>query len=114
MLEVILGVLLFTLIIITLVFVILGAKSQLVASGDVVILINDEKTIRAPVGSKLLMALADANLFVPSACGGGGTCAQCRLKVFEGGGDILPTETSLISKREAAEGDRLSCQVTVK
>lgn len=114
MLEVILGVLLFTLIVIALVFIILGAKSQLVASGDVNILINDEKTIQAPVGSKLLMALADANLFVPSACGGGGTCAQCRLKVFEGGGEILPTETSLISKREAAEGDRLSCQVTVK
>ncbi len=114
MLEVILGVLLFTLIVIALVFIILGAKSQLVASGDVNIVINDEKTIQAPVGSKLLMALADANLFVPSACGGGGTCAQCRLKVFEGGGEILPTETSLISKREAADGDRLSCQVTVK
>ena len=114
MLEVTLGVLLFTLIVIALVCIILGAKSQLVASGEVSIMINDEKTIQAPVGSKLLMALADAHLFVPSACGGGGTCAQCRLKVFEGGGDILPTETSLISKREAAEGDRLSCQVTVK
>ena len=114
MLEIILGVLLFTAIIIVLVLVILAAKSKLVASGNVNISINDEKTIATPVGQKLLGALADAGLFVASACGGGGTCAQCRVKVFEGGGAILPTETSHISKREAAEGDRLSCQVTVK
>lgn len=114
MLEIILGVILFTAIVITLVFIILGAKSQLVASGNVEILINEEKTVHAPVGSKLLTALADAHLFVPSACGGGGTCAQCRVKVFEGGGEILATETSHITKREAANGNRLSCQVTVK
>jgi Na+-transporting NADH:ubiquinone oxidoreductase subunit F len=114
MLEIILGVLFFTLIVIALVFVILGAKSKLVASGNVDILINDEKTIHVPIGSKLLTALADNNLFVSSACGGGGTCAQCRVKVHEGGGDILPTELSHITKREAAEGDRLACQVTVK
>ena len=114
MLEIVLGVFFFTFIVIALVFVILGAKSRLVASGDIEILINDEKTVRVPVGSKLLTALADVSLFVPSACGGGGTCAQCRVKVFEGGGEILPTETSLITKREAAEGDRLACQVAVK
>ena len=114
MIEIILGVLLFTAIVIALVFVILGARSRLVATGNVDIVINDEKTIKAPVGSKLLGALANANLFVASACGGGGTCAQCRVKVFEGGGAILPTETNHITKREAAEGDRLSCQVTVK
>ena len=114
MLEIILGVSVFTGIVLALVCVILVAKQQLVPSSDVEILINDEKTIRAPVGSKLLTALEDAHLFVPSACGGGGTCAQCRVKVFEGGGDILPTETSLISKREAVGGDRLSCQVAVK
>jgi Na+-transporting NADH:ubiquinone oxidoreductase subunit F len=114
MLEIILGVLFFTLIVIALVFVILGAKSRLVASGNVDILINDEKTIHVPIGSKLLTALADNNLFVSSACGGGGTCAQCRVQVLEGGGDILPTELSHITKREAARGDRLSCQVTVK
>ena len=114
MLEIILGVFVFSGIVIALVCVILVAKQQLVSSGDVEILINDEKTIRAPVGSKLLTALADAHLFVPSACGGGGTCAQCRVKVFEGGGDILPTETSLITKREATGGERLSCQVAVK
>jgi len=114
MLEIVLGVGLFTAIVISLVFIILGAKSKLVASGNVNVTINDEKTIQMPVGGKLLGALADAKLFVSSACGGGGTCGQCRVKVFEGGGAILPTETSLITKREAAEGDRLSCQVNVK
>ena len=114
MLEIILGVLFFTAIIILMVFVILAAKSKLVASGNVNILINDEKTIQAPVGSKLLGALSDAHMFISSACGGKGTCAQCKVKIFEGGGAILPAETSHITKREAAEGDRLSCQVTVK
>lgn len=114
MLEIILGVLFFTFIVVALVFVILGAKSKLVAEGNVEVLINDEKTIHVPIGSKLLTALADNNLFVSSACGGGGTCAQCRVQVNEGGGDILPTELSHITKREAACGDRLACQVTVK
>ncbi len=114
MLEIALGVIFFTLIVIALVFIIIGAKSKLVASGDVEVLINNEKTIKVPVGSKLLTALADANLFVPSACGGGGTCAQCRVKVHKGGGEILPTEMSHITKREAVEGERLSCQVAVK
>lgn len=114
MLEIALGVIFFTMIVIALVFIIIGAKSKLVASGDVEILINHEKKINVPVGSKLLTALANSKLFVPSACGGGGTCAQCRVKVFKGGGEILPTEMSHITKREAAEGERLSCQVSVK
>ena len=110
----ILGVPLFTGIILALVALILFARSKLVASGAVDILINDERTISAAAGSKLLAALANENLFVASACGGGGTCAQCRVKVFEGGGSILPTELTHITKREAREGDRLSCQVAVK
>ena len=114
MVEIILGVSLFTIIVTSLVFLIIAAKSQLVPSGQVTIRINGEKDIQAPVGGKLLGALADAKLFVSSACGGGGTCAQCKVKIFDGGGSILPTETSHINKREAAEGDRLSCQVTVK
>ncbi len=114
MLEIALGVILFTIIVIALVFIIIGAKSKLVASGDVEILINNERKIHVPVGAKLLTALADAQLFVPSACGGGGTCAQCKVKIHKGGGEILPTETSHITKREAAEGERLSCQVAVK
>lgn len=114
MLEIGLGVFLFTAIVLSLVFIILAARSRLVATGQVNILINDEKTIAAPVGSKLLAALAESKLFVASACGGGGTCGQCKVKVQEGGGVILPTETSLITKREAAAGERLSCQVVVK
>ncbi|MEM7663748.1 MAG: NADH:ubiquinone reductase (Na(+)-transporting) subunit F [Pseudomonadota bacterium] len=109
-----LGILLFTLIVLMLVSVILGARSQLVSTGDVNITINGEKTISVPAGGKLLQTLAEQKLFVPSACGGGGTCAQCRVKIHEGGGSILPTEEGHITKREAAEGDRLSCQVAVK
>jgi Na+-transporting NADH:ubiquinone oxidoreductase subunit F len=114
MLEIILGIILFTGIVIALVFVIIGAKSKLVAEGDVEILINDEKKIHVAVGSKLLTALADNNLFVSSACGGGGTCGQCKVKVKSGGGEILATELSHITKREAAHGERLACQVSIK
>jgi Na+-transporting NADH:ubiquinone oxidoreductase subunit F len=112
--EIVLGIVLFTLIIMTLVWVILSARSKLVPTGDVSVLINNEKTVTCAPGGKLLGALADANLFVSSACGGGGTCGQCKVKVFEGGGSILPTEESHITKREAAEGERLSCQVAIK
>ena len=112
--EIILGIVLFTLIIMALVMLILNARSRLVATGDISIVINDEKTVHTPAGGKLLGALADSSLFVSSACGGGGTCGQCKVKVFEGGGSILPTEESHITKREAAEGERLSCQVSVK
>ncbi len=112
--EIILGVTFFTFIVLLLVALILFARSRLVASGNVSILVNDEKKLEAPVGAKLLGALAESKLFVSSACGGGGTCGQCKVKVLEGGGAILPTEESHITKREAREGDRLSCQVTVK
>ncbi|CAG0911400.1 unnamed protein product, partial [Cyprideis torosa] len=114
MVEILLGVVLFTVIVLVLVFIILGAKSKLVATGNVNVLINGEKSIQTPVGGKLLGALADAELYVASACGGGGTCGQCRVRVLEGGGSILPTETGHINKREAAAGGRLSCQLTVK
>lgn len=114
MIEIALGVGLFTAIVISLVGIILLARSKLVASGNVSILINAEKEIHAPVGSKLLNALADDQLFVSSACGGGGTCGQCKVKISEGGGSILPTEETHINKREARAGERLSCQVTVK
>ncbi len=114
MLEIGLGVTLFTVIVMLLVFGIIAARSKLVASGDVSITINEEKKEKARVGSKLLGALADARLFLASACGGQGTCGECRVKVFEGGGAILATETALINKREATEGGRLACQVAVK
>jgi|TARA_B110000977_G_scaffold61288_1_gene83252 Na+-transporting NADH:ubiquinone oxidoreductase subunit F len=114
MLEIALGVSFFSAIVLSLVLIILLARSRLVASGNVTIRINGEKEISAPVGGKLLATLADAQLFVPSACGGGGTCAQCRVKIHSGGGSLLPTETGHINKREAASGERLSCQVAVK
>jgi Na+-transporting NADH:ubiquinone oxidoreductase subunit F len=108
------GVGAFTAVILALVALILFAKSRLVASGDVNITVNGEKTLSVPAGGKLLNALAGGKIFVSSACGGGGTCAQCTVKVFEGGGEILATELSHINKREAADGMRLSCQVAVK
>jgi Na+-transporting NADH:ubiquinone oxidoreductase subunit F len=106
----------FTAIVIALVLVILFAKSKLVAEGDVTISINGdpEKAVTTGAGGKLLGALADQGIFIPSACGGGGTCGQCRVHVHSGGGDILPTELGHITKREAKEGCRLSCQVAVK
>lgn len=106
----------FTTVVVALVIVILFAKSRLVASGNVNIIINDDpdKAISVPVGGKLLNVLADQKIFISSACGGGGTCAQCVVNVHEGGGDILATELSHITKREAREGVRLSCQVAVK
>ena len=112
--TIILGVIMFTVIVLALVGIILVAKSKLVASGPVKIMINGQKELTVQAGGKLLSSLADNNIFVSSACGGGGTCAQCEVKVLRGGGDILPTEQSHISKREAAEGCRLSCQVAVK
>ncbi len=114
MLEIFLGVAMFTVIVLALVVLILAAKARLVASGDVSILVNEQKTITVPAGGKLLGALSDAGILVSSACGGGGTCAQCEVKVLEGGGDILPTERTHINRREANEGCRLSCQVAVK
>jgi Na+-transporting NADH:ubiquinone oxidoreductase subunit F len=113
-LQVLLGVGLFTAVILVLVFVILVARSRLVATGNVAIVINDEKEIAVHPGGKLLQALANSDLFVPSACGGGGTCGQCKVQVLSGGGAILPTETSVINKREADNHYRLACQVAVK
>ena len=114
--EIYLGVGLFTVIIILLVIVILVAKSKLVPSGDIEIIINDDpnKKITTRPGSKLLGTLADSGVFISSACGGGGSCGQCTVKVKEGGGEILPTERDHISRGDAREGVRLACQVNVK
>lgn len=114
MTEILLGVVMFTIIVLTLVVVILLARSRLVATGNVDININSEKTVKASPGGKLLNVLSDNKIFVSSACGGGGTCAQCKVKVLEGGGDILSTEKGSISRGEQKEGIRLSCQVAVK
>ena len=110
----IVGVLVFTLVVLVLVTLILVARNALVPKGNVKILINEQKEISVPQGGKLMGALADQGIFVSSACGGGGTCAQCKVLVHEGGGDIIATEKTHISNREAKEGCRLSCQVAVK
>ena len=106
----------FTVVVLALVAVILFARSKLVSSGDVTIEINGdpEKTIHAPAGDKLLGTLAGQGIFLSSACGGGGTCAQCKCIVEEGGGEMLPTEEGHFTKGERREGWRLSCQVAVK
>ena len=111
--EIVIGVVLFTGIVTALAVLILLARSQLVPSGNIHINVNGERDLSVPAGSKLLNTLSANDLFLPSACGGGGTCGQCRVKVLEGGGDLLPTEASHISKRMAAEGERLACQVNV-
>ena len=108
------GVLVFTSVVLALVGIILLARNQLVNTGAVKIMVNGQKEIEVPAGGKLMGALGEAGILVSSACGGGGTCAQCVVKVHSGGGDILDTEKGHISKGEAREGCRLSCQVAVK
>jgi Na+-transporting NADH:ubiquinone oxidoreductase subunit F len=111
-----LGVVMFMLIVLALVAIILFAKSKLVASGNIEININDDadKSLTVPIGGKLLNALAEKEIYLPSACGGGGTCGECKCVVLEGGGDVLPTETSQLSRKQVKEFMRLSCQVPVK
>ncbi|MEM6605069.1 MAG: NADH:ubiquinone reductase (Na(+)-transporting) subunit F [Pseudomonadota bacterium] len=108
------GVGMFTAIVLALVGIILYARTLLVSSGDVTIEINGEKSITVPAGGKLLQTLSESNIFLASACGGGGTCAQCKCIVNEGGGSMLPTEESHFTRRDAQEGWRLSCQTAVK
>lgn len=110
------GVAFFTIVIMLLVGVILLARSRLVSSGDVHIEINGdpEKSITVPAGGKLLNTLADAGIYLSSACGGGGTCAQCKCQVIDGGGSMLPTEAGHFTRGQAKDNWRLSCQVTVK
>ena len=112
--DLLLPIAMFTVIVLALVAIILVARTRLVSSGDVSIEINGEKTITVPAGGKLLGTLADNGIFLSSACGGGGTCAQCSCIVESGGGEMLATEESHFNKREAREGWRLSCQAPVK
>ena len=114
--DLILGVVSFTGVVLLLVLVIIFARSRLVSTGSVNIEINDDpaNTITVPAGSKLLQTLAENKIFLSSACGGGGTCSQCKCLVMDGGGSILPTEESPFTSKEQNEGWRLSCQVAVK
>ncbi len=112
----IIAVIAFTLVILLLVVVLLYAQSKLVQSGDVRIVINgdEENAMVAQAGSTLLSTLGGGKVFLPSACGGGGTCAMCKCVVEEGGGEVLPTEVGHLSRTEQKENVRLSCQVKVK
>ena len=114
--DLILGVVSFTGVVLLLVLIIIFARSRLVSTGSVNIEINDDpaNTITVPAGSKLLQTLAENKIFLSSACGGGGTCSQCKCLVMDGGGSILPTEESHFTSKEQNEGWRLSCQVAVK
>ena len=106
----------FTILILLLVTILLIAQSKLVQSGPVNIIVNGDEAnpITVDAGSTLLTTLSTKSVFLPSACGGGGTCAQCKCKVVEGGGDVLPTEVGHLSRSEQKEHVRLSCQVKVK
>mgnify|MGYP001807600397 CR=1 FL=1 len=116
LMTILFGVLFFTVVIVALVAILLMAKSQLIPGGEVKLLINDDpdKTIIATGGSTLLSTLAANKIFIPSACGGQGTCGVCKCKVLEGGGALLPTEKTHVGAKEAREGVRLTCQVKVK
>ncbi len=111
-----LGVFMFTFIIVSLVVVLMAARRELVSTGDVTIAINDDpaKALRTPAGGTLLGTLSANKIFIPSACGGKGTCGVCTVTVTDGGGAMLPTERGHISRGAAREGVRLSCQVKVK
>lgn len=112
--DIFIGIILFIALILLLSAVILLSRKWLVSEGDVKILINHQKEITVPAGGKLLGTLANNGIYVSSACGGGGSCGQCRVIVEEGGGDILPVELGHISKKDVKKGMRLSCQVAVK
>ena len=111
-----LGVFMFTFVIVTLVAFLMIARSKLVATGEVTILVNEDsdKALRTAAGSTLLGTLAANKIFIPSACGGKGSCGVCKVSVTEGGGAMLPTEVSHINRGEEREGVRLACQVKVK
>ncbi|MEE9438971.1 MAG: NADH:ubiquinone reductase (Na(+)-transporting) subunit F [Saprospiraceae bacterium] len=114
--TVLLALLVFCGVILGLSMMLLFARKKLVAQGDVTISVNgdtDKPFITQP-GTTLLSALADNDIFLPSACGGGGTCAMCECHVYEGGGDVLPTEMNHMTRKEAAEGKRLACQVKIR
>ena len=104
----------FLTIIFLLVGMLLGVKARLLPSGPVKLLINGEKDVEVSSGGTLLSTLGDNKIFLPSACGGGGTCVQCKCQVLEGGGEILPTEEPHFTRKEISEGWRLGCQVKVK
>ncbi len=116
MITVLISMAMFLFIILAMVLLLMGARAKLVSTGDVNIVINDDvnNVLRVHGGGTLLGALAEHKIFIPSACGGKGSCGVCKVQIAEGGGAMLPTEEVHISRGEAREGCRLSCQVKVK
>ncbi|MBK7872094.1 MAG: NADH:ubiquinone reductase (Na(+)-transporting) subunit F [Saprospiraceae bacterium] len=114
--NILLAVLVFSAVILLLAFMLISARKRLVPQGDVKIIINGDESnpLLVKPGSSLLSTLSDKNIFLPSACGGGGTCAMCECHVDEGGGDVLPTEMNHLTRKEVAEHMRLACQVKVR
>ena len=114
-LSIIIAIVAFMAVTLVLVGLLLYAKNKLTPSGEVQIDINDaEKVLTVEPGSFLLSTLGNNGIFLPSACGGGGSCGMCRVQVLEGGGDILPTEVNFFTRRQQQEKWRLGCQVKVK
>ncbi len=113
-LMIISSIVVFLIIILLLVIVLLFAKSKLTPSGNVKIVVNDEKEFESSMGGTLLNTLQAHNIYLSSACGGGGTCGQCRCRVIEGGGEILPTEVGFFTRKQIKDHWRLSCQTKVK
>jgi Na+-transporting NADH:ubiquinone oxidoreductase subunit F len=111
---VLISILTFLGMILLLVSILLFAKKKLTPQGSVKVIINEENEIEAEPGGTLLGLLSEQQIFLPSACGGGGTCGMCKAQVFEGGGDILPTETGFFTRKEAQNNWRLGCQVKVR
>ena len=114
--PIILSIVVFSVVILALSTMLIFARKSLVPQGDVKLIINGdvENPMIVQPGSSLLSALSDKSIFLPSACGGGGTCAMCECHVDKGGGEVLPTELNHLTKKEAAENKRLACQVKVK
>ncbi|MGB8222774.1 MAG: 2Fe-2S iron-sulfur cluster-binding protein, partial [Polyangiales bacterium] len=113
-LQIVLAVGVFTGIVVSLSALILLARSRLVETGFLKMVVNDDREFEVPAGVKLLGALSKVGLYLPGGCGGKGTCGQCRVKVLEGGGPMLPTESALIGPKEEAVHVRLGCQVTLR
>ncbi|MEZ4982664.1 MAG: NADH:ubiquinone reductase (Na(+)-transporting) subunit F [Saprospiraceae bacterium] len=115
-LNIVWAVLVFSVVILLLAFMLIYARKKLLPQGDVKIIVNgdEENPMTVSPGSSLLGALSDKSVFLPSACGGGGTCAMCECWVDEGGGDVLPTELNHLTRKEVAENKRLACQVKVR
>ena len=108
------AVVFFLLVIISLVSILLFAKSKLLPSGEISLIINGDNKIKVSPGETILGTLGNNKIFLPSACGGGGTCAMCKCQVLSGGGDILPTEKPYFTRKEVQNNWRLGCQVKIK